>query len=164
MFGHKNSVTWIGAALLVANMVAVGCTSDSSDPAKEDVSTDIAVDMVVSDHGHDSASDTSTVESDMADTSDMADSSDSADSDADQPDQMISDDAASPDASTACGSITSIGCCDGPTLKYCSILNKVRTIDCSINPTCGWHVGEGAYTCGTSGEAEPTGAHPKDCP
>ena len=67
---------------------------------------------------------------------------------------------------TPCGSITSTGCCDGQTVKYCSS-GSLKTRDCSSNLSCGWgkahDYGSANYTCGTAGAPDPSGTHPMSC-
>ena len=65
-----------------------------------------------------------------------------------------------------CGSIVGAGCCDGTTLKYCTLSpdemsTELVTIPCP--DSCGWDAGNAYYECGFSG-AEPTGQLPLACP
>ena len=64
---------------------------------------------------------------------------------------------------TGCGPITSKGCCDGTTLKYCQG-TTYKTIDCTKNPSCGWSSQGSFYDCGTSGYSDPSGQYAKACP
>jgi MYXO-CTERM domain-containing protein len=67
-------------------------------------------------------------------------------------------------STTACGSITSKGCCDGEVAKYCSS-GSLKSKDCNVSPntpSCGWNPTVG-YTCGTAGGADPAGTYPKAC-
>ena len=63
----------------------------------------------------------------------------------------------------ACGKITSQGCCDGETVKYCSS-SKLNTKSCTSSPKCGWDSTKKYYTCGTKGQADPNGKYPMKCP
>jgi hypothetical protein len=62
-----------------------------------------------------------------------------------------------------CGSITFVGCCDGDRLRFCDH-GVLKTIRCSLNPSCGWYPMGGFYDCGSSGGVDPTGTYPKVCP
>lgn len=67
------------------------------------------------------------------------------------------------DGGQACGQITSQGCCDGETVKYC-YKNTLNTKSCTSNPKCGWSTTSKFYTCGTTGLADPAGTYPIKCP
>ncbi|MBT9556692.1 MAG: hypothetical protein IV100_11720 [Myxococcales bacterium] len=63
----------------------------------------------------------------------------------------------------SCESVSWFGACLGETLYYCAGANKVVSEDCTkASPAgkCGWNPGLGAYSCGTSGGADPSGTHP----
>ena len=66
-----------------------------------------------------------------------------------------------PDSGGGCGSVTYEGCCNGDELRYCEN-GTLTTMACSAG-TCGWEASGGFYDCGTSGAADPSGAHPKNC-
>jgi MYXO-CTERM domain-containing protein len=65
----------------------------------------------------------------------------------------------------SCGNITSQGCCDGEVVKYC-YKDSLHTHDCTAenDPKCGWDSGKSFYTCGTAGDADPSGTYPMACP
>ena len=73
-------------------------------------------------------------------------------------------DAAKPDQGTtvACGNVSNQGCCDGQTLKYCDS-GKLKVMDCSKNPKCGWSTANSFYDCGTAGTSDPAGKYPIKC-
>ena len=68
------------------------------------------------------------------------------------------------DQPMGCGGVSFEGCCDGNTLKYCE--NDALTVgECDANEgTCGWAAGSGFYNCGESGDEDPSGDNPIDCP
>ncbi len=70
--------------------------------------------------------------------------------------------ATAPDAAVGCGAITTQGCCQGKTLKYCDS-GKLKISDCSSSPKCGWDAASKFYDCGTGGGADPAGKHPLSC-
>jgi hypothetical protein len=73
-------------------------------------------------------------------------------------------DAGPPVVSNTCGRLTWQGCCDGQTVFFCEG-GTVRSEDCGAWPLCGWHSGAYSfYGCGTDGNADPSGKHPKACP
>ena len=63
---------------------------------------------------------------------------------------------------TGCGKITTAGCCDGSSIKYCDN-GALKSIDCSGNPKCGWSASSSYYDCGTAGGADPSGKNPLKC-
>jgi formylglycine-generating enzyme required for sulfatase activity len=63
----------------------------------------------------------------------------------------------------ACGDVAYVGCCDGPTLKWCQD-DELHEVDCSSIPYCGWNDDASFYTCSTGGAADPSGKNPKTCP
>ena len=66
---------------------------------------------------------------------------------------------------TACGQVTSKGCCNGETVKYCAS-GKLVTKDCTKNSSgtkCGWDTKYKSYSCGSSGLSDPNGTYPKAC-
>lgn len=67
-----------------------------------------------------------------------------------------------PDAAVGCGVITTQGCCQGTTLRYCDN-GKLKISDCSSSPKCGWDAASKFYDCGTSGGSDPAGKHPISC-
>jgi agmatine/peptidylarginine deiminase len=61
-----------------------------------------------------------------------------------------------------CGSLTSVGCCDGQVVRYCA--NGIaNAIDCTSLPSCGWDSSSSFYDCLTSGGSDPSGTYPKSC-
>jgi len=70
--------------------------------------------------------------------------------------------ATAPDASMGCGKVTTYGCCQGQTLKYCDN-GKLKISDCTSSPKCGWDAASKFYDCGTTGAADPSGKHPLSC-
>ncbi|MGM0575397.1 MAG: formylglycine-generating enzyme family protein [Myxococcota bacterium] len=60
-----------------------------------------------------------------------------------------------------CGGVTSEGCCEGDTLRYCED-GQPESLDCDAG-TCGWNAPASFYDCSTDGSAEPSGTHPKAC-
>jgi len=62
-----------------------------------------------------------------------------------------------------CMGITDVGCCDGDTVKFCSMGELVEE-DCTGTPSCGWMAGPEFYACGTDGAGDPSGAYPRACP
>lgn len=60
-----------------------------------------------------------------------------------------------------CGLIPEEGCCDGDVLKWCE--GSVFMVNCEEQQACGWSMADGYYSCGTAGEEEPSGAHPRSC-
>ncbi len=50
-----------------------------------------------------------------------------------------------------CGDIPLEGCCLGEVAVQCQA-GQLVLHDCSIEESCGWDEGDGAYTCGTAGE------------
>jgi agmatine deiminase len=65
-------------------------------------------------------------------------------------------------ATDPCGTLSSVGCCDGDTLQYCAG-GKLQLLSCAKNPKCGWDSKNGWYDCGTSGESDPSGTSSKVC-
>lgn len=63
---------------------------------------------------------------------------------------------------SACGTITYTGCCNGNVLTWCEN-DVIETIDCTENLSCGWNSSDGFYNCGTAGSADPSGANPISC-
>ena len=63
----------------------------------------------------------------------------------------------------ACQGIPREGCCAGNTLRYCEA-GKLQTLDCQLNPRCGWLANGQYYDCGTAGKADPDGTFIKPCP
>ncbi len=61
-----------------------------------------------------------------------------------------------------CGDVTFEGCCDGSVLTWCEN-GELKSADCAGKPSCGWDAANGYYNCGTSGQADPSGANPKSC-
>lgn len=66
-----------------------------------------------------------------------------------------------------CGSITFVGCCQGPTiLVYCDEDGKLVEIDCSENswpPFCGFDPDNEFYDCGLEGEGSTNPDFPYSC-
>jgi MYXO-CTERM domain-containing protein len=62
-----------------------------------------------------------------------------------------------------CGGITDIGCCDGATLKFCS-MGELTEMSCADTPSCGWNNGAQYYDCGSEPVADPSGVNPMVCP
>ena len=62
-----------------------------------------------------------------------------------------------------CFQLTEKGCCqpDG-TLDVCEN-NKIKTVNCSGNPKCGWNSSLQKYSCGTTGGASPDPKLPVSC-
>ena len=77
-------------------------------------------------------------------------------------DQAVAD--AGGDVGPGCGKFTSVGCCDGETLKLCAA-GKLVVTDCTAagKPKCGWNLKWGWYACGTNGSGDPSGKAPKSC-
>ncbi|MFH1131702.1 MAG: agmatine deiminase family protein [Pseudomonadota bacterium] len=61
-----------------------------------------------------------------------------------------------------CAQVSYEGCCDGDILYFCQG-DKLRSLDCGSNPSCGWNMVEGYYDCRTSGTADPLKIHPLLC-
>jgi len=69
------------------------------------------------------------------------------------------DDCTSPN----CGNIVYEGCCSLELLLWCE-QGQLVMINCENNQHCGWRQAEkGFYDCGTEGETDPSGKHPRDC-
>ncbi len=70
------------------------------------------------------------------------------------------------DCGSPCGNLTDVGCCTPEgAIKYCNGV-AIQTDDCaSQGKGCGWVASANppGYYCGGSG-ADPSGAHPIDCP
>jgi hypothetical protein len=60
-----------------------------------------------------------------------------------------------------CGAVTAQGCCDGETLWWC-VSGALKSEHCGTKPSCGWNT-TGIYDCNTSGAADPTGVHAREC-
>ena len=137
-------------ALSLTAAVALAACSDDDIKTKPDLSTDKSV-------SPDLPADTS--------VSDQAQPDQAADAPAaDQTLDLFPDTAQPPksDASGACGAITTEGCCDGSTVKYCDS-GKLKSLDCTSSPKCGWDSSMSYYDCGTSGGSDPSGKSPKAC-
>ena len=65
--------------------------------------------------------------------------------------------------SNACSGLDYIGCCSGEVLYWCEE-GTLQASDCSGSPSCGWVNEEIGYNCGATGDADPTGSYPADCP
>lgn len=77
-----------------------------------------------------------------------------------QPDAPKPPDASKQDLS-GCGGVSYVGCCSGSVLQFCAGGN-VLTLSCASSQ-CGWNPSGGFYDCGTAGQADPSGKHPKTC-
>ena len=63
-----------------------------------------------------------------------------------------------------CYGITYEGCCDGQLLSYCDS-GIVKHQDCDDGmENCGWSASDQYYDCNTSGNPDPAGVHPIECP
>ena len=65
-------------------------------------------------------------------------------------------------ADDPCGGITYEGCCKDSTIHYCES-GELKSAECQSG-TCGWNPNQSFYDCGQSGEEDPSGEHPIDCP
>ena len=61
-----------------------------------------------------------------------------------------------------CGDISWIGCCQDNTLMYCED-GQLVIEECGADGLCGWDPQAQFYSCGTNGQADPSGTYPKDC-
>ena len=67
-----------------------------------------------------------------------------------------------PSTSSACGSVTNVGCCYENVAVWCDELADMQLFrDCG-EEGCGWDSEINAYFCGGSGE-DPDGVYPKNC-
>lgn len=83
-------------------------------------------------------------------------------SDAGLADRPASDAALPAPDSNACGAVSYVGCCAGAQVLFCAG-GALLTLDCSGDPHCGWDPAKSYYTCGTDGQADPSGNHPRAC-
>ncbi len=60
-----------------------------------------------------------------------------------------------------CLGVDAAGCCEPGRLLYCQG-DRLERLSCSPR-SCGWNAEFGAYDCGDSTDADPSGAHPRDC-
>lgn len=61
-----------------------------------------------------------------------------------------------------CQGVPTSGCCHGESLLRC-VEGQVQETDCAATPSCGWGEKSNAYSCSTSGGAEPSGFLPREC-
>jgi hypothetical protein len=55
------------------------------------------------------------------------------------------------------------GCCSGE-VAYWYGVEGLQSHDCSGDPSCGWDAELAYYWCGTTGEPDPSGVYPMECP
>jgi uncharacterized protein (TIGR03382 family) len=60
--------------------------------------------------------------------------------------------------------VTRYGCCQGNIHYWCDPKLVILQESCATLPQCGWDPVKGAYGCGTSGGADPSGINPMPCP